>query len=141
MGGSLVFDRVIKAFTCDDALVSGGFCLTFSTTAGNVKKAGLNDKVVGIALKHTRSPITGNAVSGKKVGVVLYREGIICNLQLESDNQAISYGDPLAVTSDATEKGCVDKRDGTAETGEIIAYALEAVASNTGGVIKAILLR
>ena len=137
--GSLVHDKDVITFVCDDALDDEGYVLTFGSEEGHVRKAGYGELALGVALKDTKDVITGVVQSGVPVGVIKFRSGLVVKLKLESDNQAIAYGDPLAVTSDVTEKGCVDKRDGTNETGPIIAYALEAVTSNAGGTIEAIL--
>jgi len=136
MVGSLVNDAVIVPFVTEDALDDAGYVMTVGTTAGTVKKAASTDTVVGIALTHTKD-VNGTAQANVPVGVII-RKGIVVKLKLAPDNQAVSYGAPLCV--DSVTAGTVDYRDGTVETGNVIALALEAKAANDGGLIEALLL-
>jgi len=138
--GSLVNDGLVQTFITEDALDSAGYVLTFGATAGKVKKCDEDDVVVGFAFTSTKDPISGTATANVPVGVIMKRSGIVVNLLLEDDNQAISYGDPLCPTSDANEKGKVDLKDGANETGTLVAYALESKNADSGGTIKALIV-
>lgn len=134
---ALVNDAVVVSFTAEEALDSPGYVLGVGTSAGYVKKVAAGASrtdIVGIALTDTKD-LSGTAQSGVKVGVIVQR-GTIVYLKLASDNQAFSYGAPLCV--DSATAGTVDYRDGTNETGDVIAIALEAKGVNDGGLVKAL---
>jgi len=124
-------------FVCQNALDDSGYVLTLDTTNGGVKKATDSDEVIGVALTGTVD-MFGNAVSGENVAIAPVGRALIVELQLDSSNLAISYGDPLCV--DASTAGVVDLKDDATNTGDRIAIALEDKAENSGGKIKALLL-
>jgi len=134
---ALVNSNDVIPFETEDALDNRGYALTFGTSAGKVAKAGNTDQLVGVSFTDTKN-VLGTAEANKMVGVVMYKPGVVVELLLEDDNQAISYGDDLCVTSDTNEKGKWDLMDGVNETGTVWAKALEAVSANTGGLIKAL---
>jgi len=124
-------------FVCADALDDSGYALTLDTANEGVKKAGSGDVLLGVAATGT-TDMFGNAESNKEVAVIPVGRSLIVEVQLAPDNQAISWGDPLCV--DSGTDGTFDLRDGTNETGDIVAYALEDAAASSGGKIKALLL-
>ena len=132
----LVNDKY-PSFVCSDALDDNGYVLTLDTTNNGVKKAASTDTVFGVAITATKD-MYGNAVSNKEVAVIPAGRAVVAELKVASANQAISFGAPLCV--DSTEAGTVDYRDGTNETGTVIAYALETKSANAGGKVKALLL-
>jgi len=134
--GCVINDANIVPFITEDALDSAGYVLTAGSAEGKVKKAAAGDTVVGVAFKDTKD-IDGTAQANVEVGVFIKR-GAIVYLKLAPDNQEVSYGAPLCI--DSATAGTVDYRDGTNETGDVIAIALEAKAANDGGLIKALLL-
>ena len=135
----LVNDKFRLAFETEDALDDTGYLLTFGSSAGKVALASSGDVLVGINLVDTVSPFTGSAEANKMVAVLPLVDGMVVELKVADANQAISYGAPLCI--DSAEAGKVDYRDGTNETGAVIAYALEAVDANSGGTVKAIIMK
>lgn len=136
---ALVNDAVVVSFTTEDALDSPGYVMGAGSSAGSVKKVAAGaakENVIGVALTDTKD-LSGTAQSDVKVGVVV-RRGVVVYLKLAPDNQAVSVGAPLCV--DSSTAGTVDYRDGTNETGDVIAIALEAKSADDGGLIKALLI-
>jgi len=125
------------SFTCADALDDSGYALTLDAANEGVKKAASGDLLLGVAATGTLD-MFGNAESGKEVTVIPAGRMLVVEVQLAPDNQAISWGDPLCV--DSATAGTFDLRDGANETGDIVAYALESAAADSGGKIKALLL-
>lgn len=137
--GSLVNDADVVPFVTEDALDAYGYVMAAGSAAGKVKKApagASKNSIIGVAFTDTKD-MDGNAKSNVPVGVVVKR-GVIVLLKLAPDNQAVSYGAPLCV--DSATAGTVDYRDGTNETGDVIAIALEDKPANDGGHVKALLL-
>ena len=134
--GCVINDANVVPFVTEDALDSAGYVLAPGSAEGKVKKAAAGDPVIGVAFMDTKD-MDGNAKANVPVGVFIKR-GAVVYLKLAPDNQAIEYGAPLCV--DSATAGTVDFRDGTNETGDVIAIALEAKDANDGGLIKALLL-
>ena len=137
--GCVINDANVVPFVTEDALDSPGYVLAAGTAEGKVKKApagASKDTIIGVAFMDTKD-MDGNAQANVTVGVFIKR-GAVVYLKLAPDNQEVSYGAPLCV--DSVTDGTVDYRDGTNETGDVIAIALEAKPANDGGLIKALLL-
>jgi len=137
--GCVINDANVVPFVTEDALDSPGYVMAAGSAEGKVKKApagSSKESIIGVAYMDTKD-MEGNAQSNVAVGVFVKR-GAVVYLKLAPDNQAVSYGAPLCV--DSTTDGTVDYRDGTNETGDVIAIALEDKDANDGGLVKALLL-
>jgi len=128
---------VFPVFQCTDALDDDGYVLKLNSD-GTVSKASASDEVFGVNATGVVD-YWGNAISPPvEVAVIPTGRGLFVYLQLDPNNLEITIGDKLCV--DANTAGVVDKRDGTENTADPIAIALEARAANSGGKILAKLL-
>ena len=135
---AIVYDPVAyPVFKCTDALDAGGYVLKLNSD-GTVSKASASDEAFGINVAGV-TDWQGNAITPPiEVAVLPVGRGQIVMLQLDPSNLEIAIGDPLCI--DANTAGVVDKRDGTENTADRIAIALEAKSAGSGGMIKALLL-
>ena len=130
-------DAMLQSFTMEDAISYAGYLLTYGSAAGKVDKAtaAADDVIMGIAFATTKDAITEVAGTDVLIGVIPLVPGLEVYLKLMTGNQAIAYGNPLALS--ASVDGEVDYRDGSTCTNVIMAYALEAASASAAGHIKA----
>ena len=130
-------DAMMQSFTMEDAISYAGYLLTYSSAEGKVDlaTAASDDVVMGIAFASTKDPITEVAGTDVLIGVIALVPGLEVYLKLMTGNQAIVYGDPLALSE--TVNGEVDKKDGGTCDNVLRAYALEAKDAAAAGHIKA----
>lgn len=130
-------------YKCSLALSKAGLVVKVQD-ATTVTPAGAGDKAFGVALKNTEDPHNlGTYLKAKQVPIAFH--GIV-DLQLPATNTAIAVGDKLQTAA----TGLVDKAAYPAgavgsyatmvsNAEKIVGDALEAVASSTGGTVKALL--
>jgi hypothetical protein len=143
--GGLSNQALIQSYIMESAISHAGYAVTPGTTApsgqnpGSVKLAGGSDDVVGLAYASTKDRQTEVAGTNKLIGIIPLMPGLEVEVPIVSDNAAISYGERLAVTADATKKGQFDAYDATGvDTGlTCFMVANEAKGQNLGGFIKA----
>jgi hypothetical protein len=121
----------------EDAISYAGYLLAYGSAEGKVDlaTAASDDHVMGTAFATTKDPITEVAGTDVLIGVIGMVPGLEVYLKLMTGNQAIAYGDPLALS--ASVDGEVDKKDGSTCTNILRAHALEAKDASAAGHIKA----
>ncbi len=122
-------------YVADSAIEDAGYLLKRAATANHVDLCTASAMPIGYSLMSTVAPTTGTALPGKDVPVQKLAEGDIVYLQLSAATGAVAYGDLLAPTAD----GKVAPKTATSMQAAmwVVATAEEAVATTTGGVIKA----
>lgn len=143
--GGLSNGSMIQSAIMEDAISNAGYALTPGSTApsgqnpGSVKLAGSSDDVVGLAFASTKDRQTEVAGTNVLIGVIPLIPGLEVQVPLVSDNQAISYGEKLAVTTDTGQKGKFDRFDATGtNTGLTVFLVANGTAlQNAGGFILA----
>jgi hypothetical protein len=128
MGGK-VNSSDVMAYTCTSAVPYEGMVVALDSTEGYVDLCGASDHPVGYTFGTTVNPATGSAEAAKRVGIASFKNGDRVELYFSDSNAAIAIGDPICCVG----SGLCDKRDGTTNTGDIIGWAEEALAENTGG--------
>ena len=136
MAEGLSNDAMLQSFTMEDAISYAGYLLTYGSAVGKVDlaTAASDDVVMGLAFASTKDSITEVAGTDVLIGVIPLVPGLEVYMKLMAGNQAIAYGDPLALS--ASVNGEVDKKDGVTCTNVLRAYALEAKDASAAGHIK-----
>ncbi len=128
--GGISNDALVQPYLSESAISYAGSVLKYGSAAGSCALCGAGEKPMGISFATTKNPITGVAAANKTIGVISLVNGLEVNIKLLATNAEIAYGDSLETTA----AGTVDKKSGA---GYIVAEALEAIAANTGGWIRA----
>jgi len=140
MAMKLELDVKNPNFKSSQALSEAGLILKLTTTADELDTAGVGDCAFGVALKKTEDPFNaGSYLAGEQVPV-MFRG--IAELRVHPQNKTIGVGDILVTES----AGMVNKGSfaatnaiaGAAELGPMVGVALAAVASSTGGAVRAL---
>lgn len=138
VNGGIVNDGLTQNTSAEEAIPDGGYVLMPGTLGTQRLLCTHLVRPVGLSYKSTKDPHTDVAVADVNVGITGLVPGLAENLTVPATNLAIAVNDILCVSS--TDPGMVDKKDGVTNNGVGFAMAMEAVAINTGGTIKCLIL-